>query len=446
QDIVTKLIFINYRNSAGKAIHLDAENFINEEELRNFVFMGDSVTKSKIDTLMREVSKESRSLPLSLHKYAAQTLQALYQFQKISYFPYSNFFNTFRTEVKRGNHVYSSILPQDAYDSVHLLYQLINEVGEINFEKETFREIISSYFNIVEHKNPIGKTAVHLLEAFSDLQTIWNTFVQKTPVDLLLLFVSENPYLNFPPVENIKNEILGSLPRQIEKVYQQSVQENIEKMAGQLRENRTKYFYAKYLSHTQFTPSAFYNNKRQDLMPSNHSPESNNQSLFAHCESFAYAQNFLHYFCKDNILKPLSVLIRGVFNSNNYVYNYIVEFLSEMERHKQELNLIDQDLQPENRKDTEIKEILIRIEQRSEGARDEYTTFLINIDQEIRSRIEAIVEQLEDFANHGLPAIEHIILEDSYYQKFNSFLPQFHYMHDFNNPDYAPLTPATTLE
>ncbi len=448
QDIITKLLFNTYRNNSGKQIRIDAENFITEEEFRDFVFMGDVVTKSKIDNLMQEVTKESKILPLSLYKYSANILKALYQFQKICYFPYSNFFQTFRTDKSNDNNIYTNVLSQEAYDSISILYLLIQEVGFINFDKNCFREIISSYFNMVKQRKShngvnSNKTAIHFLESFSRLQTMWNTFVQKIPIKSLLLFVTENPYFELPPKPDIDNEILENLPMQIERAYQQSVLKNIEKMAQSLREKRTKYFFSKYLSQTPFTRSAHYSNRRKDLMPIDNEQS---EGPFAHCESFAYTQHFLHCFCADNMIKPLHVLSKSVFKSDNYIYNKIVDFLGELENHKVKLDIIEQGLQPEHRVDLEIKEILLRMEQRSEEAKEEYTTILMNIDRQVRYQIEQVIKELQKFSMHGITAIANSILDEVYYQKFNSFIPQFQYMQDYNNPKYAPLTPSGILE
>ena len=448
QDIITKLLFNTYRNNSGKQIRIDAENFITEEEFQDFVFMGDVVAKSKIDNLMQEVAKESKILPLSLYKYSANILKALYQFQKVCYFPYSDFFQTFRTDKSNNNNKYTNVLSQEAYDSINILYLLIQEVGLINFDKNCFREIIGCYFNMVkQHKSHNGinsnKTAIHFLESFSRLQTLWNTFVQKIPIKSLLLFVAENPYFELPPKPDIDNEILENLPMQIERAYQQSVLKNIEKMAQSLREKRTKYLFNKYLSLAPFTRSAHYSNSRKDLIPKD---SDQSESPFSHCESFAYTKHFLHSFCADNMIKPLHVLSKGVFKSDNYIYNKIVEFLGELENHKVKLDIIEQGLQPEHRVDLEIKEILLRIEQRSEDAKDEYTTILMNIDREVRYQIEQVIKELQKFSMHGIKTIANAILDEVYYQKFNSFIPQFQYMQDYNNPKFAPLTPSGILE
>ncbi|WGK70360.1 DUF5312 family protein [Candidatus Haliotispira prima] len=448
QDIMAKLVFSGYKSNSGKSIRTDAENFISQKDFRRSIFMGDAVTRDKISNLMEDVSKRSEDLPLSLHKYSVQILKALYQFQKICYFPFSNFFHTFRTEMNHGNSIYSNILPQDAYESVNILYQLTQEIGPIEIDKSQFREIISSYFSIVRRRDTsstLKKTAVHFLESFVDLQTTWNTFIKRIPLDYLLLFTAENPYLDISPVREISNEVLGNLPRQLEKVYQESVRENIEKLANELRESRTKYYFGKYLSNSQFGKSNYYNNNRSDLIPQKNGRD-DGSGLFAHCEAFAYTQNFLRYFCAENIFKPLHVLSKGVFKSDNFVYNKIVEFLVGLENHKIKLDIIEQGLRPEHRVDTEIKEILMRIEHRSEGARDEYGTTIMNIDREIRFLIEQVINDLRDFGLNGLPAIENAIQDELYERKFGSFIPQFQYMKDYNNLNYAPLTPSGILE
>ncbi len=449
QAIVTKLVFADYRSNSGNRISIEAENFISQEQFRDTVFMGDSVVKGKIGSLMEDVRKESRFLPLSLHKSAGEILKALYQFQKICYFPFSNFFHNFRADAKQQDGLYCDVLPQEAYDSIHILYQLMEEVGSINFDKIQFREIISSYFHVVDSKgfsSQSNKTAVHFLDAFSQLQILWNRFLQEIPIRILLLFTGDNPYLILPHIRNIENEILENLPRQIEKVYQQLALEKLEMMAEQLKNDRTEYFFTKYLSgNSDFEPSPYYNNDRIDFLPSNHE-ENRLEELFAHCKSFSYLQNFLRYFCIKNILKPLNMLSKILFNWNNYVYGEITEFLSGVDHCRVKLDIIEQHLQPEHLIDKKIKEILMRVEQRAEGSKEEYTSTLMGIDKEICYLIEQTMKKFQEFTRQGLPAIEVSIADSQYYLKFNSLIPHFQYMQDYNNPEYAPLTPARILE
>ena len=445
KEIITKLVFIDYTKNSQNIIPLEAENFISEEEFQNFVFRGDVVIKNKIDLLMQEVYKKEKILPISLYKYAASILKPLYQFQRICYLPFSNFFQPFRnSESQNKDDMYSNILPQDAYDSINILYEVSQEIGEIHFNKKQFLEIIDSYsLDSGAARNKAANS--EFLECFSHLQTLWNNLIQKTPVESLLMFTAENPYLGFSPIPSIDTEILEKIPRQIKKAYQQSVSENIEKMAYRLRENSNKYLVKKYLSQPPLVESQYYSNQRADLMP--HLNLNYSENLFAHCESFSYIHHFLHYFCTNNILKPLKQLYNGeIFNSDNHIYSHILKFIENMEVHKNELNFIEQNLQPDNRTDVEIKEILNRIEQRSEEAEVAYKNMLLHIDRDIRYLIEQILQELHIFAERNIPIMKQAILERSCQQKFSSAISQFTYMYDFQNPEYTPLTPAKILE
>ncbi len=449
QDIITKLIFANYKNASGDNICTDASNFVSQEDLRKYIFMGGSESNKKIESVMKEVYNQSTNLPISLYKYSVIILKPLYQFQKICYFPYSNFFHSFRTEHKNGNSVYSNILPQDAYDSIYILYLLIQEVGTIDFDKIQFREIISSYFNVAERQAEASaspKTAVNFLESFENMQTDWNSFIKKVPIDSLLLFAAENPYMDMPMIRDVGDEVLENLPRQLERAYQQVVQQNIEEIAQDLREHRTQYLYTKYLSDPKFAHAVFYNNDRTDLLPRGTARTESDQLLFAHCESFAYVQNFLGHFGSDHILKPLHTLIKSVFRSDKFIYNRCISFLSELENYKIELGLIDQNLKPEHRTDREIKETVMRIEQRSEGAREEYSTMLMNIDREVRFLLEQIVKELQDFTTTGIPAMGNALQNDMYKQKFVAFMPQIEHLKEFINSSGKLLQPTEILE
>ena len=107
---------------------------------------------------------------------------------------------------------------------------------------------------------------------------------------------------------------------------------------------------------------------------------------------------------------------------------------------------LNKNLNPENRLDKEIKEIILRIEHRSGGAKDEYRMVIENIDREVRFSIEYIITEFKDFLARDIPTIETLIQDNMNKERFITLISQFHYMQDYNNPDYAPLTPSTILE
>ena len=165
RDIITKLIFYRYKDRSGKTVRTDAKHFIGEEELRNSISMGDAAAREKINGLMEEVGETCKNLPYSLYKYSLQVLRPLYQFQKICYFPFSNFFQTFRSQNRNDKHIYTSSPPKEAYESIDVLYHLIQSVGRIEIDTEILYKILESYFYIA-HKSDSAKKSQKKIDEF----------------------------------------------------------------------------------------------------------------------------------------------------------------------------------------------------------------------------------------------------------------------------------------
>ena len=449
RDIITKLIFHNYKNPSGQPLRTDATHFISEGELRSSIAMGDGAAREKINILMGEVSESCKNLPHSLYKHSVQIVRPLYQFQKICYFPFSNFFQTFRNQSRNDKNIYSNSPPKEAYESVSILYHLIQAVGKIEIDIEILHRIIDNYFHVAQRNESAKKSqkkADELIESFIKLQNAWNDFIQKIPIDYLLLFVAEDPYLDLPLVHHIDGEILEKLPQKMEKIYYRLVVNNIETMARDLRENLTQYYLGKYLPEIDTNQANYYYNIRKDLIPK---PAPNKENIqdgpFHYCESFTYTLEFLSHFFSINIYKPLYALSISLFQPESKIYKEITNFLGETEKSRVKLGTINKNLKPDNRLDTEIKEIILRIERHSDGARDEYKSVIDNIDRQIRFLIEHVIREFKDFLVRDIPAMENLIQDDIFKDKFIALISQFQYMEDYNNPEYAPLTPETIL-
>ena len=451
KDIIIKLIFHLYKNRSGQMIRIDAKHFIDEKELRDSISLGDAATREKINSLMEEVSETCKNLPHSLYKYSIQVLRPLYQFQKICYFPFSNFFQTFRNQNRNNENIYSSIPPKEAYESIDVLYHLIKSVGKLEIDTEILHRILESYFYIA-HKNDSAKKSQkkidEFIESFIKLQNSWNDFIQKIPAQHLLMFVAKDPYLDLPPVHYIDSEILKKLSTKIEKIYYQIVVNNIETMVRNLQENLTQYYLDRYLPNFYTDQANFYYKSRKDLMPTQYSKEeeSTQYGPFHYCESFAYMLHFLSNFFTFNISKPLYSLRISLFQPDSNIYKSINNFISDIEKSKVKLDTINKNLNLDNLLDKKIKEIILRIEHRSEGAKDEYRTVIDNIDRQIRFSIEYIITKFKDFLSRDIPAMENLIQDDISNERFITVIPEFQYMYDYNNPEYAPLTPSTILE
>ena len=448
KDVIIKLIFHRYKSPSGQAVHTEAKYFIGEEELRGSISMGDNAAREKINSLMEMIDEACKNLPYSLYKYSVQVLRPLYQFQKICYFPFSNFFQTFRNQNRNDENIYSSSPPKEAYESVDVLYHLIESVGKIEMDTEILYRILESYF-YVANKNDSAKKSQkkidELIESFIKLQNGWNDFVQKIPSQNLFLFVAENPYLDLPLVSNIDSEILEKIPPQMEKIYYRMVINNIETMARDLRENLTQYYLDRYLPNLYTDRASFYYSPRKDLMPKLYSQETALSGPFHYCESFAYTLYFLSNFFSLNIAKPLYTVSISLIQPDSNIYKGIANFIRSIEKSRIKLDTMNKTLNPENSLDKEIKEIILRIEHQSEGAKDEYKTVIENTDRQVRFTIEHIIVEFKNFLARDIPAIENLIQDDISKEKFITLISQFQYMQDYNNPDYAPLTPSMIL-